>query len=465
MALKRLPWDCVIPGCFKARTAPAQYKRDISKQTSLQRLSLSDVSNHGSAISANDLSSSLVGSNLHIFTLVELETITHNFSKSNYLGEGGFGVVYKGMIDDNLRPKLKAQVVAVKMLDLDGTQGHREWLAEVIFLGQLRHPHLVNLIGYCCEDVHRLLVYQYMERGNLEDQLFRRYSSALPWLTRIKIAIGAAKGLAFLHEEEKPVIYRDFKASNVLLDSEYNAKLSDFGLAVDGPQGDNTHVTARVMGTQGYAAPEYISTGHLTIMSDVYSFGVVLLELITGQRAVDKSRPTREKDLVNWARPMLKDTHKLDKIVDPRLEGLYSTEGAKKAVLLAHQCLSHNPKCRPSMQTVVKTLETIMGLDDIPVRSFVYIDPEPGKDVSADDCEDAPDKDQNEPWNENRVEEEAEIKNGKGRRRQKRAHKHRRRARASRSRSVFSDTALYSALGTSLYSPKSKNESKENTEE
>ncbi|KAI6691632.1 hypothetical protein NL676_028460 [Syzygium grande] len=445
MALKRLLWDCVVPGCFKAQTTSTQYKSHISKQASFQRLSLSDVSNHGSQISMNDLSSSLVGSNLHIFTLVELKTVTHNFSKSNYLGEGGFGVVYKGMIDDGLRPKLKAQVVAVKMLDLDGTQGHREWLAEVIFLGQLRHPHLVNLIGYCCEDEHRLLVYQYMERGNLEDQLFNRYSLALPWLTRIKIAIGAAKGLAFLHEGEKPVIYRDFKASNVLLDSDYNAKLSDFGLAVDGPLGDNTHVTARVMGTQGYAAPEYISTG---------------------RRSVDKSRPTGEKDLVNWARPSLKDTHKLDKIIDPRLEGLYSTEGAEKAVLLAHQCLSQNPKCRPSMQTVVKTLETIMDLDDIPVRSFVHIDPALDKDVSVNNCEDAAEEDQIEPGNENRVEEkEVEIKNVKGHRRQKRAHKHRRRTRAPRSRAVFSDTALYSALGTSLYCPKSKNESKEDTEE
>lgn len=194
-------------------------------------------------------------------------------------------------------------------------------------------------------------------------------------------------------------------------------------------------------------------------MSDVYSFGVVLLELITGRTSVDKNRPSREKDLVNWARPMLKDARKLDKIVDPRLEGLYSTEGAKKAVLLAHQCLSHNPKCRPTMHTVVETLETIMDLDDIPARSFVHIDPEPGKDVNAGNCEDAAEKDQNEPGDENRGEEEPEMKNAKGHRRQKRARKHRRRAtRASRSRAVFSDSALYSALGKSLYSTKSKND-------
>ncbi|KAK6941289.1 Serine-threonine/tyrosine-protein kinase, catalytic domain [Dillenia turbinata] len=125
---------------------------------------------------------------------------------SNFLGEGGFGQVYKGFINDKLRPGLQAQAVAVKLLDLDGTQGHREWLTEVIFLGQLRHPHLVKLIGYSCEDEHRLLVYEYMPRGSLDNQLFRRYSVPLPWSTRMKIALGAAKGLAFLHEAEKPVI-------------------------------------------------------------------------------------------------------------------------------------------------------------------------------------------------------------------------------------------------------------------
>ncbi|OIV89248.1 hypothetical protein TanjilG_24346 [Lupinus angustifolius] len=158
----------------------------------------------------SDLSNSLRGSNLQIFTYQELKEITQNFSKSNFLGEGGFVKVYKGFIDDKLRPRLEAQVVAVKALNLDGKQGHREWSTEVIILGQLKHSHLVNLIGYCCE---------YMERGNLEEKLFKGYLAALPWLSRIKIAIGAAKGLAFLHEEEKPVIYRDVKASNILLDA------------------------------------------------------------------------------------------------------------------------------------------------------------------------------------------------------------------------------------------------------
>ncbi|MFS8010174.1 putative protein kinase RLK-Pelle-RLCK-VIIa-2 family [Helianthus anomalus] len=186
----------------------------------------------------------------------------------------------KGFIDDKLRPRVvEAQPVAVKLLDLDGGQGHNEWLAEVTFLGQLRHPHLVKLIGY---------------------------SISLSWLTRIKIALGAAKGLAFLHGEEKPVIYRDFKTSNILLESDYTTKLLDFGLAKDGPEG--THVSTRVMGTHSYAAPEYVMTGHLTTMSDVYSFGVVLLKLLTGRRSMDKKRPSREQCLVEWARPLLRNT-------------------------------------------------------------------------------------------------------------------------------------------------------------
>ncbi|CAI0387663.1 unnamed protein product [Linum tenue] len=351
----------------------------ITKQGSFHgRVSISDLSNPDSL--SSDLSASLAGSNLHVFTLAELKVITQSFSSGNFLGEGGFGPVHKGFIDDKLRPgALKAQPVAVKLLDLDGLQGHREWLTEVIFLGQLRHPHLVKLIGYCCEEEHRLLVYEYMPRGSLENHLFRRYAASLQWSTRMKIALGAAKGLQFLHESDKPVIYRDFKASNILLDSDYTAKLSDFGLAKDGPEGSDTHISTRVMGTQGYAAPEYIMTGHLTSMSDVYSFGVVLLELLTGRRSVDKARPQREQNLVEWARPMLNDPRRLGRIMDPRLEGQYSETGARKAAALAYQCLSHRPKHRPNMSLVVKTLEPLKDYNDFAMGTFVYVVPTEAK--------------------------------------------------------------------------------------
>lgn len=364
----------LLPSCFKLPKSSSSSSSDRKKINTLQsRISFSDLSNPASPISPEDLSLSLIGSDLHVFTLGELREITKNFSSSNFLGEGGFGPVHKGFVDEKIRPGLKAQPVAVKLLDLEGAQGHREWLAEVIFLGQLRHPHLVKLIGYCCEDEHRLLVYEYMARGNLENHLFKRYSASLPWSVRLKIAVGAAKGLEFLHEAEKPVIYRDFKASNILLDSKYTARLSDFGLAKDGPEGDNTHVSTRVMGTEGYAAPEYVMTGHLTAMSDVYSFGVVLLEVLTGRRSMDKNRPSREQNLVEWARPSLNDAWKLEKMMDPKLEGQYSPKAAQKAAALAYQCLSHHAKSRPTMSTVVKTLEPLQDmLDDMPIGPFIY---------------------------------------------------------------------------------------------
>ncbi|KAG4197619.1 hypothetical protein ERO13_A05G034100v2 [Gossypium hirsutum] len=393
MTVMKITWRSIFPSCSKGVVKPeTKPKKEVTKQSSFNRLAMLELS-YPSTMLTEDLSTSLAGSNLHVFTLGELKVITQSFSSSNLLGEGGFGPVHKGFIDDKLRPGLKAQPVAVKLLDLEGLQGHREWLTEVIFLAELRHPHLVKLIGYCCEEEHRLLVYEYMPRGSLENQLFRRYSVSLPWATRMKIALGAAKGLAYLHEAEKPVIYRDFKASNILLDSDYNAKLSDFGLAKDGPEGDDTHVSTRVMGTQGYAAPEYIMTGHLTAMSDVYSFGVVLLELLTGRRSVDKNRCPREQNLVEWARPMLNDARKLGRIMDPRLEGQYSETAARKAAALAYQCLSHRPKQRPKMSDVVKTLEPLQDDEDVLVGPFVYTvptqsdKPKQDKDTVTKECE------------------------------------------------------------------------------
>uniref|UniRef100_A0A6N2KH22 non-specific serine/threonine protein kinase n=1 Tax=Salix viminalis TaxID=40686 RepID=A0A6N2KH22_SALVM len=414
MVLKKITWKSIIPGCLKSESSSFPEP----KQTCSQRLSISDLSNPGSPISFSDLSISLF--NLHVFTLQELRTLTNEFSKNNYLGGGGFGAVYRGFIDDKLRPGLKAQPVAVKALDLDGSQGHREWLAEVTFLGQLKHRHLVNLIGYCCEDENRLLVYEYVERGSLEQR----------------------KDLPSSMEEEKPVIYRDFKTSNVLLDSDYNAKLSDFGLAMDGLEGDQTQITTCVMGTEGYAAPEYINTGYLTTMSDVFSFGVVLLELLTGRRSVDKNRPNREQNLVNWARPQLKDPIKLGRIMDPRLECQYSKEGSRKAAGLAYKCLSHHPKSRPTMSAVVRTLEQLLELTDTPIGPFLYIAPAEGKILGV------------EMKNGNKCEgKEAGIKE-KGREHSRRDRRPRRRVKSLRYRAVYSDTALYKTLGTSLYFPR-----------
>ncbi|KAL5712722.1 putative serine/threonine-protein kinase pbl15 [Ranunculus cassubicifolius] len=342
---------------------------------SFRRLSFSDLSSTSSTrINNNEdvLSQQHPfgnNSNLFSFQLSELRAITQNFSSSYLLGEGGFGTVHKGYMDDSLRQGLKAQAVAVKLLDIQGLQGHREWLAEVIFLGQLKHPHLVKLIGYCCENEERLLVYEFMPRGSLENHLFKRLSIPMSWGTRLKIAIGAAKGLAFLHGAQQPVIYRDFKTSNVLLDSDFTAKLSDFGLAKMGPEGSDTHVTTRVMGTYGYAAPEYVNTGHLTTKSDVYSFGVVLLELLTGRRSMDKTKPKTEQNLVDWARPYLTSSRRLRCIMDPKLGGQYSVKAARGIASLALQCVSLNPKSRPRMPSVVEVLEGLQHLRDMAIAS------------------------------------------------------------------------------------------------
>ncbi|KAI4964304.1 hypothetical protein ZWY2020_006703 [Hordeum vulgare] len=213
-----------------------------------------------SAASEQELSVSLVGSNLHVFTVAELKAATQGFLDDNFLGEAGSAPCTRAPSTTRSSRGSRRSPSPSSSGTPRAPRSHKEWLSEVIFLGQLRHTNLVKLIGYCCEHENRLLVYE--------------VSSCSVVVNRLNIAVGAAKSLAFLHDAEKPVIYRDFKASNILLDPDYKAKLSDFGLAKDGPEGDDTHVSTRVMGTHGYAAPEYILTGHLTAKSDVYSFGV-----------------------------------------------------------------------------------------------------------------------------------------------------------------------------------------------
>ncbi|OIT22051.1 PREDICTED: protein kinase APK1A, chloroplastic-like [Nicotiana attenuata] len=311
----------------------------------------------------------LESSNLKSFSFNELRVATRNFRPDSVLGEGGFGCVFKGWIDEHTFKSARpgtGLVIAVKRLNQEGFQGHKEWLAEINYLGSLSHPNLVKLIGYCLEDEHRLLVYEFMPRGSLENHLFRRstYFQPLSWNLRMKVALEAAKGLAYLHSPEAKVIYRDFKSSNILLDSNYNAKLSDFGLAKDGPVDGKSYVSTRVMGTYGYAAPEYMATGHLTARSDIYSFGVVLLEMLTGRRVVDKNRPHGEQNLIEWAKPFLSSKRKVLRIMDPRIEGQYSVEGALKAALLAVKCLALEPKFRPKMHEVVKALEQLQNSNE-----------------------------------------------------------------------------------------------------
>ncbi|XVF77547.1 hypothetical protein PTKIN_Ptkin14bG0053800 [Pterospermum kingtungense] len=296
-----------------------------------------------------------------IFNYKELCTATNSFNPDNQLGEGGFGRVYKGKVES------PNQVVAVKQLDRNGYQGNREFLVEVLMLSLLNHPNLVKLVGYCADGDQRILVYEYMANGSLEDHLLdiAPEKKPLDWNTRIKIAVGAAKGLEYLHETaDPPVIYRDFKASNILLDQDFNPKLSDFGLAKLGPTGDKSHVSTRVMGTYGYCAPEYALTGQLTTKSDVYSFGVVFLEIITGRRVIDNSRPTEEQNLVTWATPLFKDRRHFTLMADPLLDGNYSLKSLHQALAVAAMCLQEDAAARPLMSDVVTALEYLTKGDE-----------------------------------------------------------------------------------------------------
>ncbi|KAJ8511275.1 hypothetical protein OPV22_001709 [Ensete ventricosum] len=289
------------------------------------------------------------------FTFRDLATATQNFKETNLIGEGGFGRVFKGRLDSG-------QVVAIKQLKHDGPQGSKEFLVEVLLLIMLRHPNLVSLIGYSAEGDERLLVYEYMPKGSLEDHLFDLSPNKPPldWNRRVNIALGAAKGLTYLHDvSSPPVIFRDMKAANILLDDDFNPKLSDFGLAKFGPVGDRTHVSTRVMGTYGYCAPDYAMSGKLTLKSDVYSFGVLLLELITGRRAFDPSRARAERKLTIWSRPFLNDRRKFLQLVDPSLKGRYPPRAFHQLVVIASMCLQEQAHVRPIIADVVFALDHV----------------------------------------------------------------------------------------------------------
>uniref|UniRef100_A0A2P2M5M2 non-specific serine/threonine protein kinase n=1 Tax=Rhizophora mucronata TaxID=61149 RepID=A0A2P2M5M2_RHIMU len=308
-------------------------------------------------------------SNLREFTFSELKMATKNFSRSLMIGEGGFGGVYSGVIQSS-EDAHKKMDIAVKQLCRTGLQGHKEWVTEVNVLGVVEHPNLVKLVGYCAEDdergIQHLLVYEYMPNRSVQDHLSLRFQTALPWGTRMKIAQDAARGLAYLHEGmDFQIIFRDFKSSNILLDGQWNAKLSDFGLARLGPPDGFSHVSTVVAGTIGYAAPEYANTGHLTSKSDVWSYGVFLFELITGRRPLDQNRPKKEQKLLEWVRPHLSDSKKFRLILDPMLEGKYSLGSAQKLAVVANQCLARQAKARPKMSEVLEMVSKIVNVTEI----------------------------------------------------------------------------------------------------
>ncbi|CAN6320806.1 unnamed protein product [Urochloa humidicola] len=297
------------------------------------------------------------------FTYEELASATGGFASANVLGQGGFGYVYKGVLPGS------GTEVAVKQLKAGSGQGEREFQAEVEIISRVHHRHLVTLVGYCISgSSQRLLVYEYVPNKTLEHHLHGKGVPVMNWPTRLAIALGSAKGLAYLHEDCHPrIIHRDIKAANILLDENFEAKVADFGLAKLTTD-TNTHVSTRVMGTFGYLAPEYASSGKLTDKSDVFSFGVMLLELITGKRPVD---PTNymEDSLVDWARPLLahalSEGGNFDELLDPRLENRVDRLELERMCASAAAAVRHSAKRRPKMKQIVRALEGDASLDDL----------------------------------------------------------------------------------------------------
>ncbi|KAL3721000.1 hypothetical protein ACJRO7_005765 [Eucalyptus globulus] len=307
------------------------------------------------------------------FTYKEIKIATDDFSNLNLLGQGGFGYVHKGVLSSG-------KVVAIKQLKAGSRQGEREFQAEIEIISRIHHRHLVSLVGHCISGAHRILVYEFVPNSTLEFHLHGKDQPTMTWPIRMKIALGSAKGLAYLHEECNPrIIHRDIKAANILLESNFEAKVADFGLAKFASDAD-THVSTRVMGTFGYLAPEYASSGYLTEKSDVFSFGVVLLELITGRRPVNRTRTFDEDSLVDWARPLLTEAlegDKFDAIVDPKLNKDYDTEELTRMIACAAACVRHSARHRPPMTQVVRALEGNLSLSNLkegimPAHSRVY---------------------------------------------------------------------------------------------
>ena len=290
--------------------------------------------------------------------LTDLQAATANFSESNILGHGGFGVVYRAVLSNGL-------TVAVKRLDLRSSQGEKEFMMEVELLSRLHHRHLVNLMGYCDEGEQLMLVYEYVPNGTLREQLRDEDAAAhFSWGSRLRVALGAARGIEYLHRgASPPVINRDIKTSNILLDFNFDAKVADFGLSKLGRTADSqqTHISTHVKGTLGYLDPSYYTKHHLTEKSDVYSFGVVLLELLTGRMPIwqeggEGEDGERLVNLVDWSAPFLKGGN-VGPIAALQLDVGPSLPSMEVVAKVARMCVEAQSKLRPVMADVVRELE------------------------------------------------------------------------------------------------------------
>nr|KYP69788.1 Receptor-like protein kinase FERONIA [Cajanus cajan] len=285
---------------------------------------------------------------------------TSNFSEALVIGEGGFGKVYKGIMHDGVTH------VAVKRCNPSSRQGFKEFQNEINFFS-FCHMNLVSLLGYCQEGNELILVYEYMAQGPLCDHLYKKQKQTLPWNQRLRICVGAARGLHYLHTgTNHPVIHRDIKSANILLDQNWIAKIADFGLCRTVPSLFHSHVSTEVKGTLGYLDPEYYKRRKLTEKSDVYSFGIVLFEVLCGRPAVNPVAVEEESEkagLAMWAMHCYQ-CGIIDQLVDPHLDGSIRPESLRAFVDIGIQCLANRSVDRPTMGEVLSTLETILSLQD-----------------------------------------------------------------------------------------------------
>ncbi|XP_073027115.1 cold-responsive protein kinase 1-like isoform X1 [Primulina eburnea] len=288
--------------------------------------------------------------NVILYSYKELRTATNDFSPSNKIGEGGFGCVFKGKLRNG-------RMAAIKVLSSGSRQGVSEFLTEIKVISDIEHENLVKLYGCCVDGNERILVYNYLENNSLAQTLLGggRSSIRFSWHTRVKICVGIARGLAYLHEEVRPqIVHRDIKASNILLDKDLTPKISDFGLAKLIPV-DTSHVSTRVAGTLGYLAPEYAIRGQLRSKSDVYSFGVLLIEIVSGRCNTNTRLPPEEQYILERAW-QLYERNKLVTLVDTSLNGDFDAEQACRFLKIGLLCTQDATKLRPLMSTVVRML-------------------------------------------------------------------------------------------------------------